>query len=135
MARAIRRLRRMFLSLTRPLAELMRKCAPSKSNHTGATCGLPSCMMVARFAKAFLVSRSRNFSGMLTAMVPSFSKQLAGLTRMQVRAEAAPSKDLDDEPGLSQHFGDTIAFGGASPINFRQPMRVDAPGPSLCTRP
>src|SRR3989304_3276468 len=36
---ATRLLRRMFLSFTRPLAELTRICVPSKSHHTGALPG------------------------------------------------------------------------------------------------
>src|SRR3972149_2161196 len=60
---APRLLRRMFLSFTRPLAELTRICVPSKSHHTGVTCGEPLAISVARCAKATLVKRSLNCSG------------------------------------------------------------------------
>src|SRR5438477_7986698 len=56
----------MFLSLTRPRAELTRMYLPSKSNQTGVTCGLPFGMIVARLANAlFVVTRSMNSGGIV----------------------------------------------------------------------
>src|SRR6266496_5241275 len=64
MDRATVGVRRRFLSLTRPLAVLMRTWRPSQSNHTGVTWGVLSAFIVARLAKAFLVvRRSLNASG------------------------------------------------------------------------
>src|SRR2546427_12384045 len=56
----------MFLSFTRPRAELTRRYLPSKSNQTGVTCGLPFDMTVARLANAFfVVTRSWNSGGIV----------------------------------------------------------------------
>ena len=56
----------MFLSFTRPRAELTRRYLPSKSNQTGVTCGLPFDITVARLANAFfVVTRSRNSGGIV----------------------------------------------------------------------
>src|SRR5437667_2670613 len=63
-ASATRGSRRMFLSFWRPLAELTMTWSPSKSHHTGVTCGLPSGMSVPRLAKARFENRSRYLSGM-----------------------------------------------------------------------
>src|ERR1700685_753838 len=63
MARATRGLRRTFLSFCRPFAELKMTCSPSKSHHTGVTCGRPSGINVPRLAKARFLNRSRYFSG------------------------------------------------------------------------
>src|SRR5439155_865856 len=41
MESATRGLRARFLTLTRPCAVLKRTCVPSKSTHTGVTCGAP----------------------------------------------------------------------------------------------
>src|SRR3970040_542366 len=60
---ATRLLPRLFYSFPPPLAELTRICVPSKSHHTGVTCGEPSAISVARCAKATLVKRSLNCSG------------------------------------------------------------------------
>jgi hypothetical protein len=49
--------------LLRPLAELKMTCSPSKSTHTGVTCGRPSGINVPRLAKARFWNRSRYFSG------------------------------------------------------------------------
>ena len=46
---ATRASRLMFLSLTRPAAELTTMRSPSVSAHTGETCGLPSAIRVARW--------------------------------------------------------------------------------------
>src|SRR5213080_2203861 len=54
----------MFLSFTRPRAELTRMYLPSKSNQTGVTCGPPFGITVTRLANAFfVVTRSRNAAG------------------------------------------------------------------------
>src|SRR5438876_1689229 len=56
----------MFLSFTRPRAELTRRYLPSKSNQTGVTCGLLFSITVARLANAFfVVTRSRNSGGIV----------------------------------------------------------------------
>src|SRR3954464_4821313 len=60
---ATRGSRRMFLSFWRPRAVFTSTRSPSKSTHTGVTCGLPSGMTVARLANARLVKRSRYLSG------------------------------------------------------------------------
>src|SRR5574338_1394421 len=73
MARATAGLRRRFLSLRRPLAVLNRTWVPSKSPHTGVTCGVPSVFTVARLAKAFFCRMSLNPSGM-PAIVLSFRR-------------------------------------------------------------
>src|ERR1700680_3941815 len=52
----------MLRSFTRPLAELTSTCLPSKSHHTGVTCGCPSGIRVPRLANAFFLNRSRYFS-------------------------------------------------------------------------
>src|SRR5216683_5273681 len=67
--------RRTFLSFTRPFAELKRTCFPSKSTHTGVTCGLPSFISVPRFPKACFSNRSKYFSGItsLIAVLPAKS--------------------------------------------------------------
>src|SRR5579863_8415378 len=56
--------RRTLRSFWRPLAELKMTCSPSKSHHTGVTCGRPSGIRVPRLAKARFWKRSRYFSGM-----------------------------------------------------------------------
>src|SRR5437773_6614955 len=66
MESATRGLRAKFFTLTRPCAVLKRTCVPSKSTHTGVTCGAPSAPTVARCAKAFFVKRSRYCSGIVT---------------------------------------------------------------------
>src|SRR5579864_5570087 len=58
----------MFLSFTRPSAELNRMWLPSKSTHTGVTCGLPSGITVARLANAGFVNKSAYFSGIFFAI-------------------------------------------------------------------
>src|SRR5208337_1400985 len=63
MARATRGSRRTLRSFWRPLAELKMTCWPSKSHHTGVTCGRPSGMRVPRLAKARFWKRSAYFSG------------------------------------------------------------------------
>src|SRR5579863_9974830 len=60
--------RRTLRSFWRPLAELKMTCSPSKSHHTGVTCGLPSGMSVPRLANARFWNRSRYFSGMTCGM-------------------------------------------------------------------
>src|SRR6184192_3240223 len=56
----------MFLSFTRPRAELTRMYLPSKSNQIGVTCGPPFGITVARLANAFfVVTRSRNSGGIV----------------------------------------------------------------------
>src|SRR5262245_27155598 len=67
--------RRMFLSLTRPLAELTRICDPSRSNQTGVTCGRPSGIKVARWANATLLNRSLYLPGMEAAIYNLLQKQ------------------------------------------------------------
>src|SRR5213593_2165554 len=65
-ARATTRRSRMFRSLTRPRAELIRTWLPSQSNQTGVTWGVPSGMIVPRLAKAFFPSRrSANCSSVM----------------------------------------------------------------------
>src|SRR5712691_10495041 len=71
MATATRASRRRLRSFWRPRAELTRTCCPSKSTHTGVTCGLPSGISVARFPNAGLRKRSRYFSGMRSAIMSS----------------------------------------------------------------
>src|SRR3989454_10924 len=71
MATATRASRRRLRSFWRPRAELTRTCCPSKSTHTGVTCGLPSGISVARFPNAGLRKRSRNLSGMRSAIMSS----------------------------------------------------------------
>src|SRR5580658_8069314 len=63
MASETRGSRRTLRSFWRPLAELNSTCSPSKSTHTGVTCGRPSGIRVPRLAKARLVNKSRYFSG------------------------------------------------------------------------
>src|SRR5215467_11781611 len=65
---ATRGSRRTFLSFCRPRAELKITCSPSKSHHTGVTCGRPSGIRVPRLAKAFFWKRSRYFSGITLDM-------------------------------------------------------------------
>src|SRR5574341_582541 len=79
-------------------------------------------MTVARLAKAFLVSKSRNCWGMITAIGISFP---AGLAKS--RHAVTGSEHLDDEPGLAQHLGDTVALRGATPVHLGQSLRVNAP--------
>src|ERR1700723_1596175 len=67
---ATRGSRRTFLSFWRPLAELKMMCSPSKSHHTGVTCGLPLGIRVPRLAKARFWKRSRYFSGMTSGIRP-----------------------------------------------------------------
>src|SRR5207249_2596952 len=86
MESATRGSRAKFFTLTRPCAVLKRTCVPSKSTHTGVTCGAPSAPTVARCAKAFFVKRSRYCSGIVT--MRSWSPIL--------RAESIP---LDARPG------------------------------------
>src|SRR5579872_368883 len=64
LAIATRGSRRIFLSFWRPRAVFTSTRSPSRSTHTGVTCGLPSGMSVARLANARLVKRSRYLSGM-----------------------------------------------------------------------
>src|SRR6185503_11648206 len=64
----------MFLSFCRPRAEFTKTCLPSKSTHTGVTCGVPSGIIVARFAKAFLSNKSLYFSGITSAIAFSFAQ-------------------------------------------------------------
>src|SRR5438552_4045014 len=71
MESATRGLRARFLTLTRPFAVLKRTCVPSKSTHTGVTCGAPSGPTVASCANAFFVKRSRYCSGIVA--MPSWS--------------------------------------------------------------
>src|ERR1700674_3539889 len=71
MSRPTRGSRRMFLSLTRPLAVLITIFWPSNSNQTGATCGLPSGIKVANCAKAFFWSKSWYFSGIVAIFLLS----------------------------------------------------------------
>src|SRR5262244_910295 len=100
--------RRRFLSLIRPLAELMRRWRPSQSNQTGVTCGVPSGLMVARLAKAFLALRtSLNPSGTVVtarsfldgvrlhdraAVHPHGASRGASSVRMRARASARPRR-------------------------------------------
>src|SRR6266576_2304993 len=63
MARDTRGSRRTLRSFWRPRAELKITCWPSKSHHTGVTCGRPSGISVPRLAKAGFWKRSRYFSG------------------------------------------------------------------------
>jgi hypothetical protein len=60
--------RRMFLSLTRPLALLMMTYLPSKSTHTGLACGDPSLIMVVRWAKDLFLKRSAKSCAFVLAM-------------------------------------------------------------------
>src|SRR2546423_1697423 len=60
---ATRGSRRILLSFWRPRAVFTRTRSPSRSTHTGVTCGLPSGMSVARLANARFVKRSRYLSG------------------------------------------------------------------------
>src|SRR3954469_9135335 len=60
---ATRGSRRIFLSFCLPRAVFTSTRSPSKSTHTGVTCGLPSGMSVARLANARFVKRSRYLSG------------------------------------------------------------------------
>src|SRR5712692_3889289 len=62
-AMATRGSRRTLRSFCRPLAELKITKSPSRSHHTGVTCGWPSGISVPRLAKARLLNRSRYLSG------------------------------------------------------------------------
>src|SRR5215475_10958546 len=67
---ATRGFRWRFLSFTRPRAVLKRMRSPSRSTHTGVTCGAPSAPTVAMCANAFLPSRrSRKFWGIAAMMI------------------------------------------------------------------
>src|SRR5215831_18329467 len=77
----------MFRSLTRPFAELKRTCVPSKSTHTGVTCGLPSFISVPRFPKACFSSRSAWVCGITSLIFPSLSLRLNS-TQMNFRNKA-----------------------------------------------
>src|SRR6266436_3599473 len=90
MASATRGSRRTLRSFWRPLAELKVTCSPSKSHHTGVTCGRPSGMRVPKLAKAFFWKRSRYFSGMTFDIAGSFLK-LSLLDRSDYRCADAVS--------------------------------------------
>src|SRR5207245_11002643 len=80
-----------FLTLTRPFAVLKRTCVPSKSIHTGVTCGAPSEPTVARCANAFFVKRSRYCSGIVA--MPSWSTiQQAVSIPLDARPAAGPDE-------------------------------------------
>src|SRR6266513_3170746 len=76
MASATRASRRMLRSFWRPFAEFTMTCSPSKSTHTGVTCGRPSGMIVPRLAKAFFWKRSRYFSGITVDIVHLSDRRL-----------------------------------------------------------
>src|SRR2546422_4136771 len=91
MESATRGLRARFLTLTRPFAVLKRTCVPSKSTHTGVTCGAPSEPTVATCANAFFVKRSRYCSGIVA--MPSWSTiQEAVSIPLDARPAAGPDE-------------------------------------------
>ncbi len=68
MEMATRLSRRMFWSLILSFAVLIQMSDPSKSIQTGVTCGLPSFVKVARWAKTGLAHSSFTTSGMFAAI-------------------------------------------------------------------
>src|SRR5207253_3425090 len=85
----------MFLSYTRPRAELTRMYLPSKSNQTGVTCGLPFGMTVARLANAFfVVTRSRNSGG----IVPRVATSRAAAALVAEPTHGLPTRDPEEPP-------------------------------------
>src|SRR2546425_823684 len=80
-----------FLTLTRPFAVLKRTCVPSKSTHTGVTCGAPSGPTVASCANAFFVKRSRYCSG-IVAMLSWSTIQQAVSIPLDARPAAGPDE-------------------------------------------
>src|ERR1700740_1650720 len=97
MDRATRGSRRIFLSFTRPRAELIRTCLPSKSTQTGVTCGLPSELRVLRLAKAFFLNRSLYLSGTCVGM-GSLQRFACGANSENVPLRAG---ECDPAPGFS----------------------------------
>jgi len=65
---ATRLSRRIFWSLILFFAVLIQISAPSKSIQTGVTCGLPSFVKVARWAKTGLAHSSFTIPGMFAAI-------------------------------------------------------------------
>src|SRR2546428_1854612 len=88
---ATRGSRARFLTLTRPFAVLKRTCVPSKSTHTGVTCGAPAGPTVARCANAFFVKRSRYCSGIVAIRSWSTIQQAVSIP-LDARPGAGPEE-------------------------------------------
>src|SRR5947207_310482 len=99
MESATRGLRARFLTLTRPFAVLKRTCVPSKSTHTGVTCGAPSGPAVARCANAFFVKRSR-YCSWIVAMASWSQIRRAESIPLDARPAAGPQGAQGGPPML-----------------------------------